>query len=109
VAEDADAIRREIAETREDIAETVDALAYKADVRSRARAKAAELRETLADRTDAIGHLTVPARSPFAQAKRLADDSPLLLALGAVAAGFLIGVVAPKGRAGGSRAARRPT
>lgn len=41
--DDADALRQEIERTREQLGETVEQLAGKADVKSRARAKAAEL------------------------------------------------------------------
>jgi ElaB/YqjD/DUF883 family membrane-anchored ribosome-binding protein len=107
------------------MAETIDALEYKADVRARARDRVSEMRETVAERADSVlssikgtaqrvgdsmrgdmsdttrtmqqttGQVTDHARSGVEQGKRIAEDNPLLLALGAVAAGFLIGMALP--------------
>jgi ElaB/YqjD/DUF883 family membrane-anchored ribosome-binding protein len=124
VVEDPDAIRREIEDTREEMADTIDALEYKADVKSRAKDKVTEVRESVAERADSVlssirgtaGRVTDNmrggmsdtttmqgttaeasdrARSGVEQGKRLAQDNPLLLALGAVAAGFLLGMALP--------------
>lgn len=128
MAENPDAIRREIADTREEMAETIDALEYKADVKSRAKDKVTEVRESVAERADSVlssirdtthrvadnmrggmtdttstmqdttGQVTDRARSGVQQGKRLAEDNPLLLAVGAVAAGFLVGMALPSTR-----------
>jgi ElaB/YqjD/DUF883 family membrane-anchored ribosome-binding protein len=125
VAENPDAIRREIEDTREEMAETIDALEYKADVKSRAKDKMTEMRESVAERADGVlssirdtaqrvtdnmrggmtdttstmqqstDEMSTRARSGMEQGKRLAEDNPLLLAVGAVAAGFLIGIALP--------------
>jgi ElaB/YqjD/DUF883 family membrane-anchored ribosome-binding protein len=90
MAEDPDAIRREIADTREEIAETIDAIEYKADVPSRAGDRVSELRETVAGRADSL-------RASIRRAP-VVEDNPLLLAAGAAAAGFLIGLALPSAR-----------
>ena len=125
MAENPDAIRREIEDTREEMAETIDALEYKADVKSRAKDKMTEMRESVAERADGVlssirdtaqrvtdnmrggmtdttstmqqstDEMSTRARSGMEQGKRLAEDNPLLLAVGAVAAGFLIGIALP--------------
>src|SRR5215208_2234116 len=46
MGEDPDRIRREIEATREEMGETVDALSYKADVKSRARDSIQEKKES---------------------------------------------------------------
>src|SRR5919205_1436870 len=42
--------------------------------------------------------MTDRARSGMQQSKRMAEDNPLLLAVGAVAAGFLVGMALPNTR-----------
>jgi ElaB/YqjD/DUF883 family membrane-anchored ribosome-binding protein len=128
VAENPDAIRREIEDTREEMADTIDALEYKADVKARATDKVTEMRESVAERADSVlssikgtaqrvtdnmrggmnettstmqqgtGEMTDRARSGMQQSKRMAEDNPLLLAVGAVAAGFLVGMALPSTR-----------
>jgi ElaB/YqjD/DUF883 family membrane-anchored ribosome-binding protein len=128
VAEDSDSIRREIEDTREEMAETIDALEYKADIKSRARDRMTDVRESVAERADGVlsslrgtadrvtgsmrggmndttstmqdktGEATDRARSSAQQGRRLAEDNPLLLAAGAVAAGFLLGMAFPATR-----------
>jgi cell division septation protein DedD len=60
---DPDALRAEIAETRADLGDTVDALAAKADVRSRAKASLAQRRQAV---TAAAGRATTAARAKTA-------------------------------------------
>jgi hypothetical protein len=61
---DAQALREEIERTREHLGATVEQLAAKADVKGRARARAAEL----------AGQVTRQARSTAAQAREQAAD-----------------------------------
>jgi gas vesicle protein len=77
VGEDPDRIRREIEQTRAEMSETVDAIGYKADVKSRAKDRA----------SDAVGTVK--------QGLGIAQENPLGLAVGAVAAGFLVGLAVP--------------
>jgi hypothetical protein len=77
MGEDPDAIRDEIVDTRRRMGETIDALGYKADVKSRAKDRA----------SDAVGTVK--------QGLGMAQENPLGLAVGAVAAGFLVGLAIP--------------
>jgi ElaB/YqjD/DUF883 family membrane-anchored ribosome-binding protein len=125
VAEDPNAIRREIEDTREEMADTIDALEYKADVKSRTKEKVDEVRETVAERADTVlssikataqrvtegmsgdtddtgstmqrggPEMTDRAREAMRRGKQLIEDNPLLLAIGATAAGFLLGMALP--------------
>jgi ElaB/YqjD/DUF883 family membrane-anchored ribosome-binding protein len=73
MGQDPDTIRHEVEHTREQMGETIDALGYKADVKSRAKER--------------VG-----------QAAGVAQENPLGLAVGAVAAGFLAGMLIPSSR-----------
>jgi gas vesicle protein len=77
MGEDPDAIRDEIVDTRRRMGETIDALGYKADVKSRAKERA----------SDAVGTVK--------QGLGIAQENPLGLAVGAVAVGFLAGLAVP--------------
>jgi len=50
----ADELRQEIEQTRQNLGETVDELAAKADVKARARAKAAEAKARARDKVTAV-------------------------------------------------------
>jgi hypothetical protein len=103
------------------MAETIDAIEYKADVKSRARDRMTEMRQAVAERADTVlssirgtarrvsdgapsettsmlgaaTEMTDGANSGIRAGKRLAEDNPLLVAVGAAAAGFLIGMALP--------------
>jgi gas vesicle protein len=77
MGEDPDAIRDEIVDTRKRMGETIDALGYKADVKSRTKERV----------SDAVGTVK--------QGVGIAQENPLGLAVGALAAGFLVGLVVP--------------
>jgi ElaB/YqjD/DUF883 family membrane-anchored ribosome-binding protein len=73
MGEDPNAIRADIERTRADVGDTVDALGYKADVKSRAK-----------DR--------------ISDTASVAQENPLGLAIGGVAVGFLAGILVPSSR-----------
>ena len=77
MGEDQNAIRSEIADTRARMGETIDALGYKADVKSRAKDRV----------SDTVGTVK--------QGLGIAQENPLGLAVGAIAAGFLVGLAVP--------------
>lgn len=88
-------IRQEIEETREQMGGTVDALGYKADVKSRTK-------DSITDKTDAVkAKLTggTPSSGEMKQgAKRaagVAQENPIGLAIGGLAVGFLAGMLIP--------------
>ena len=105
MGQDPDAIRQDIEQTREQMGETIDAIGYKTDVKSRAK-------ESVTDKTDAIKSKvggvmgkandatpsTGEVKQGAQQAVSVAQENPLGLALGAVAAGFIAGMLIPSTR-----------
>jgi gas vesicle protein len=102
MGQDPDAIRREIEETRERMGETVEALGYKADVPSRAKDKVSGtftgVKDKLVGTADSLNEST-PSTGDVKHAARkgvgVAQENPLGLAIGAVAVGFLAGMLIP--------------
>jgi ElaB/YqjD/DUF883 family membrane-anchored ribosome-binding protein len=94
MGEDPDRIREEIVQTRLEMGETVDALGYKADVKSRAKDRVAGVKDRVVGATPDTGDVKQQAR----RAKSVAEENPLGLAVGAVAVGFLAGMLIPSTR-----------
>ena len=109
MGQEPDRIRAEIEQTREEMSETVDALGYKADVKSRAKeniqGKTESVKESFvgvkdkvvggaADRTPDSDQVGRQAR----RAVSIAQENPLGLAIGAAAVGFLAGMLLPSTR-----------
>jgi gas vesicle protein len=105
MGEDPDLIRRDIEETRERMGDTVDALGYKTDVKTRAKEsvtgkvdtvkeKLVGAKDSAMDATPSTGDVKSGAR----QAVGVAQENPLGLAVGAVAVGFLAGMLIPSTR-----------
>jgi ElaB/YqjD/DUF883 family membrane-anchored ribosome-binding protein len=116
MGEDPDRIRVEIERTRAEMEDTVDAIGYKTDVKSRAKESLQETRESakeslmgttrsvkekLVGAKDSVSE-TAPDREQVKQqarqAKGLAQENPIGLALGAVAVGFVAGLLLPSTR-----------
>ena len=101
MGEDPDRIRREIEHTREEMGDTVDALSYKADVKSRAKDNLREKKEAVVGVKDRIVGATPDSGEVKQQARRaksIAEENPLGLAIGAVAVGFVAGMLIPSTR-----------
>jgi gas vesicle protein len=105
MGEDPGTIRNEIEETRGRMGDTVDALAYKADVKSRAKDSVTEKVDTLKSKitgaTDRVAESTPSTgevRAKGRQAVGIAQQNPLGLAAGAVAVGFVAGMLIPSTR-----------
>ena len=112
MGEDPDRIRREIEQTRADMGETVDALGYKTDVKARAKDSiqdkkesvmgvASSAKERLVGAGQTVGDKTPDSDQVKHQARRaksVAQENPLGLAVGAVAVGFLAGMLIPSTR-----------
>ncbi len=127
MGEDPDRIRREIEQTRAEMSETVDALGYKADVKERAKESLQDKRdsakESVMGATQAVKDKLVGAKDSVSdtagsatsrvgdatpdreqvkrqarQAKGLAQENPLGLAVGAAAVGFVAGMMIPSTR-----------
>src|SRR5215218_5776268 len=94
MGEDPDQLREEIAQTRLEMGETVDALGYKADVKGRARDKVTGVKDRVVGATPDTGDVKHQAK----RAKSVAEENPLGLAAGAVAVGFLAGMLIPATR-----------
>lgn len=112
MGEDPDRIRREIEQTRAEMGETVDALGYKTDVKARAKDSiqdkkesvmgvASSAKERLVGAGQTVGDKTPDSEQVKGQAKKavsVAQSNPLGLAVGAVAVGFLAGMLVPATR-----------
>jgi ElaB/YqjD/DUF883 family membrane-anchored ribosome-binding protein len=127
MGQDPDAIREEIAQTRAEMTETVEAIGYKADVPSRAKEKLSEkvdsvkakvsdtatrareavtgtvsrAGDTMSDTASRVSDATPSGDQVRQSARRaagLAQENPLGLAIGAVAVGFLAGLAMPSTR-----------
>jgi ElaB/YqjD/DUF883 family membrane-anchored ribosome-binding protein len=112
MGKDPDAIEREIEERRERIGDRVDALTYKADVKSRVGDAISEKRYQVTGRvgeffsgaTDRVSGAadrapsTEEVKDQTRRAAGIVRENPLGLALGAAAAGFLVGMLLPSTR-----------
>ena len=117
MGQDPDAIRQDIAQTRTEMSETVEAVGYKADVPSRAKDamsdKVENMKSKVSDTATRAKEAVVgtalagPATPPPAggrssrrvrQAAGMAKENPLGLAIGAAALGFLAGLAVPSTR-----------
>ena len=95
-------IREEIEETRERMGDTVDALADKANVGKRMKESVADKRDRLKQQLQGTASRVSDAtpdggdvREGAQRAVGIAEENPLGLAVGGLAAGFLIGMVIP--------------
>jgi ElaB/YqjD/DUF883 family membrane-anchored ribosome-binding protein len=105
MGEDPDRIRREIEQTRAEMGETVDALGYKTDVKARAKDSIHDKKESVmgvaqSAKDRIVGATPDPdqAKQQARRAKSVAQENPLGLAVGAVAVGFLAGMLIPSTR-----------
>ena len=105
MGQEPDAIRQQIEDTRDEMGETIDALAYKADVKTRAKenvqGKVDAMKEKITGAADTMSDATPDGDQVRHQARRaagIAQENPLGLAVGAVAVGFLAGMLIPETR-----------
>lgn len=102
-AKDPDQIREEIEATRRELGDTVEALAYKADVKSRVREKIGATKESAAQKKDDLMGKAREASpdsvsSGATQATEVARQNPVpLAAVGAFVGGFLLGRLTKRG------------
>jgi ElaB/YqjD/DUF883 family membrane-anchored ribosome-binding protein len=94
-------IREEIEQTRARMGDTVEALGYKTDVKTRAREKVSGTVQAAKDKVGGVNEAT-PGREDVKQrarqAKGIAQENPIGLAIGSVAVGFLAGMLMPSTR-----------
>jgi gas vesicle protein len=95
-------IREEIEQTRAEMGDTVNALAYKTDVKSRVKESFSDrkerLREQMTGTTSRVADATPDGQEVKEGAQRavgVAEENPIGLAIGGVAAGFLVGMLIP--------------
>ncbi len=111
-----DELRREIEDTRASMSDTVEAIGYRADVPGRAKEKVVGVKDRVAgaitgakEKVTGAGQSAAssvsdatPSREEVAQQARraagIAQENPLGLAVGSLAAGFLLGLVVPSTR-----------
>jgi hypothetical protein len=98
MGQDPDTIREQVEQTRERMGDTVDALAYKADVKTRAKesvtGKIDDIKEKVTGATPSTGDVKHGAR----RAAGIAQENPIGLAVGGLAVGFLVGMLVPSTR-----------
>jgi gas vesicle protein len=102
MGEETTRIRGEIEDTRDRMSDTVDQLAHKANVPGRVKESIAgkrdRLREQMQGTASRVSDGTPDASDVTQGAKRavgVAEENPIGLALGGVAAGFLVGMLLP--------------
>jgi Protein of unknown function (DUF3618) len=105
MAQTSDELKADIEQTREHMGDTVDALAYKADVPARTKEWLGEKKDALASKvggaSSKVGDVTPDGqevKERMSGLKRTAERNPLGLAVAGAAAGFIAGVLAPSTR-----------
>jgi ElaB/YqjD/DUF883 family membrane-anchored ribosome-binding protein len=93
--QDPEQLRTEIEETREDLGETVAALASKTDVKSRAREKVTDVKSRVSGKKDEVaGKVTEAAPDSPGQAGEAVKRNPVPVAvIGALTAGLIVGIL----------------
>ena len=94
MGETSDDIREDIEETRVRMGETVEAIGYKADVKSRVKESVAEKKDAVVSRVTGV----VPDGSQIKSGARkvgVSRQNPLGLAVAGIAAGFVAGTLLP--------------
>jgi len=105
MGQDPDAIRHEVEHTREQMGETIDALGHIADVKGRAKERIGDTVEGVKERMGMTSGKVSDATPGAAQVKQgarraagMAQENPMGLAAGAIAVGFLAGMLIPSSR-----------
>ncbi|WP_027006549.1 DUF3618 domain-containing protein [Conexibacter woesei] len=91
MGQDPDMIRKDIEDTRDRMGDTVDALGYKTDVTARAGDRVSAVKDRITGAAPSGGDMQDGAK----KAAGIAQENPLGLAIGAVAIGFLAGMLLP--------------
>ena len=95
MGEDPEAIRREIEDKRAEMSETVDALGYKADVKTRTKEAIGGRKDALMSKVSGGTPDSADVKQGAKRAAGVAQENPLGLALGSIALGFLAGMLVP--------------
>ena len=102
MGQDPDAIRQQIEQTRSEMTDTVEAIGYKADVKSRAKESISDKADNIKSKITGAGssvNEATPGTEDIKQGARqavgVAQENPLGLAVGAAAVGFIAGMLIP--------------
>lgn len=98
MGQDPDTIRREIESTRSEMGETMDAIGYKTDVRSRAKESVQEKTSRFKSKISGATPDSGQVKDGAQQAVGVAQENPIGLAVGALAVGFVAGMLIPSTR-----------
>jgi len=105
MGQDPGEIRQDIERTREEMGDTVEALSYKADVKTRAKDSISERVDSVKSSVGLAGSKVSDAtpsgddvKQGARRAKGIAEENPLGLAIGALAVGFVAGLAVPATR-----------
>jgi hypothetical protein len=105
VGQDPSEIRQDIERTRAEMGDTVEALSYKTDVKSRAKDSISDKVDTVKSKVGLAGSKVgdaTPSGEDVKQGARraagIAQENPIGLALGAAAVGFVAGLAVPSTR-----------
>jgi hypothetical protein len=91
-------IREEIEQTRTEVGDTVEALGYKADVKTRAKDNITDKRDRLKERITGTAPDADEVKQGAKRAVGVAQENPIGLAIGSLAAGFVAGMLVPSTR-----------
>ena len=95
MGQEPEAIRREIEQQREDMSDTVDALGYKADVKTRTKDAISDRKDALVSKVSGNTPDSDEVKQGAKRAAGVAQENPLGLAIGAAAVGFVAGLLIP--------------
>jgi hypothetical protein len=95
MGQDPGQIREDIERTREQMSDTVGAIGYKADVPSRTKEKVTEKKDAVISKVTGGTPDADEVKHGARQAKGIAQENPLGLAIGGAAVGFLVGLALP--------------
>jgi ElaB/YqjD/DUF883 family membrane-anchored ribosome-binding protein len=98
MGQDTGQIRQDIEQTRERMGETVEALGHKADVPGRAKEAVSERVESVKSKISGATPDSGDVKQGAHRAQGMARENPLGLAIGAVAVGFVGGLLIPSTR-----------
>ena len=116
MGEDPTQIRQQITQTRTEMSDTIDAIGYRADVPARTKDKVTgtverardslagtmdSIKDTVAGTATSVKEAAPDAQQVSGQARQavgIAQQNPLGLAIGSIAAGFLLGMMLPSTR-----------
>lgn len=101
MGQDPGEIRQDIEQTRAQMGDTVEALSYKTDVKTRTKDSISGKVDTVKSKVGLAGSKAgdaTPSAEDVKRAAGVAQENPIGLALGAVAVGFVAGMLLPSTR-----------